>query len=843
MPISGAIALLAFLPALAAGPTAPRPFSVDDLLRLEQVCQVAFDPSGRILLFERVAAYEDSGNFAQPWPDLGWNRSMIYSVNLDRSSRPHSLFHKAPGQSYWHGTISPKGTKVTVYHRTASGIVGGGIFDFDKNEFLPLGSVPDLRAFFGPDHVWLSETKLVYAARPPGRQPLDTASRPLEVLPEVWQQARDGATVTVSVVASGQLADAYPSSAAGSLVYVDTRNGAESVLTRGAFLELKASPNGRLVAAIERGKSLRPAAGSALSHFALKFHSPLTLFPIGTAGEPISVCANCDAYPGSLKWSEDGDQILFYGRERGEKWTDGRFYRYRISTRAISPLLSDGFKAVRRPEYIAPPARAEWLGGRPLVHARPVDPAGGPARADWYLLDGRATAANLTASFPVPPADLAAVSADALYLVDRGDLWRITADGARRNLTEEINVPLELWRPSQAPGCGDASTLDTSRIVLQADDDAGAPIVLFDLATGVPTLVERPSSEAELLAVAPKRPAAVFLQRPPGGANRLVLVVANGRTVPLLELNSHMSDVALAAYRRISDPNDASADPGWLLLPPDHQPGQSHPLIVHIYPGFVHRSRPRWSPYQPFPLNPHLLAAHGFAVLFPSVPLTPEGGPGDPLIGLAERIMPVIDRAIEEGYADPDRIGLFGHSYGAYGVLGIVSQTDRFKAAVAANGISNLFDNYGGFDIRFRADASDALRLFAASWSESGQGRMGAPPWRDPERYRRNSPLFHAEKITTPVMLVHGDLDYVAMAQSEQMFTALHRMNKDAVFLRYWGEGHVLASPANIRDFWKRVLAWYSRYLGPPDGHAMQHDSNQKPRAQSGPHDRGEERE
>jgi dipeptidyl aminopeptidase/acylaminoacyl peptidase len=97
---------------------------------------------------------------------------------------------------------------------------------------------------------------------------------------------------------------------------------------------------------------------------------------------------------------------------------------------------------------------------------------------------------------------------------------------------------------------------------------------------------------------------------------------------------------------------------------------------------------------------------------------------------------------------------------------------------------------------------------------EAGQARMGNPPWKDLARYVRNSPLYYVERVETPLMIVQGDMDYVALQQGEQFFTALHRQNKRAAFVRYWGEGHVLEAPANVRDMWQRVYAWFDEFLG-----------------------------
>ena len=77
-----------------------------------------------------------------------------------------------------------------------------------------------------------------------------------------------------------------------------------------------------------------------------------------------------------------------------------------------------------------------------------------------------------------------------------------------------------------------------------------------------------------------------------------------------------------------------------------------------------------------------------------------------------------------------------------------------------------------------------------------------------PERYARTSPVARARAITAPVLLVHTDFDYFDMAQYDEMFGALYRAGKEAVYVRYWGEGHGLSSPANIRDLWQRIDAF-----------------------------------
>ncbi len=119
---------------------------------------------------------------------------------------------------------------------------------------------------------------------------------------------------------------------------------------------------------------------------------------------------------------------------------------------------------------------------------------------------------------------------------------------------------------------------------------------------------------------------------------------------------------------------------------------------------------------------------------------------------------------------------------------------------------------YGQFDARLRYEP-DAHEYLLQSLAETGQLRMGAPPWQDPERYTRNSPLFTVGDVQTPLLIIQGDMDYVPLQQGEQFFGALYRQGKRARFVRYWGEGHVLQSPANVHDMWQQIFGWLDEFL------------------------------
>lgn len=173
---------------------------------------------------------------------------------------------------------------------------------------------------------------------------------------------------------------------------------------------------------------------------------------------------------------------------------------------------------------------------------------------------------------------------------------------------------------------------------------------------------------------------------------------------------------------------------------------------------------------------------------------------------------------IELGIADPDRLGVMGHSFGGYSTYSLITQRNRFKAAIAMAGFGDLASFYGVFDARRRYGANPHEDLFRMAISEGGQILMGNPPWKDLGRYLRNSPYFYVDRVETPLLDIHGDLDFVSIQQAEQFFTALYRQNKRARFVRYWGESHVLNSPANIRHMWQQIYAWLDEFLKPGNG-------------------------
>ncbi len=153
-------------------------------------------------------------------------------------------------------------------------------------------------------------------------------------------------------------------------------------------------------------------------------------------------------------------------------------------------------------------------------------------------------------------------------------------------------------------------------------------------------------------------------------------------------------------------------------------------------------------------------------------------------------------------------VGLAGQSFGGYGTAAILSHTNLFRAATAISGIYDLGGIYGQF--------GPGGTSFWIGWNEGGQARMGTHPWANVRRYFENSPYYQADKIRTPLLLIHGEKDE-AYRDAEKLFTALRRLDRTAQLAAYKGQGHVIRSwtRPNAVDAAAPVVAFFERYLKP----------------------------
>ena len=293
-----------------------------------------------------------------------------------------------------------------------------------------------------------------------------------------------------------------------------------------------------------------------------------------------------------------------------------------------------------------------------------------------------------------------------------------------------------------------------------------------------------------------------------GGA-RAVLTVAEGNRPPdlfaatgaltglrrLVATNPDLDRVALARTELIDYLDvDGKRQHGVVYYPPDYVAGRPYPTVFSVYEQFFDDT---------FDPVANLLAAHGYVTVKPSVGLE-IGHPGEAWV---KGVTAAANHLIERGIADSSRLGVQGISYGGYATNLLVTQTHRFKAAINISGKVDLISFY-----------TDSPRLGVRNThaAEKSQDRIGATLWEQPQKYVEHSAVMFADRITTPLLLLTGDLDTnVPAGNTREMYYALRRLGKEVVWVNYMqgGHGFPMAREADFLDFHRRMVAWYDEHL------------------------------
>ncbi len=249
-----------------------------------------------------------------------------------------------------------------------------------------------------------------------------------------------------------------------------------------------------------------------------------------------------------------------------------------------------------------------------------------------------------------------------------------------------------------------------------------------------------------------------------------------------------------------------------VLLPPGAKRGDRLPAILTLYGGSSLAPQAReYGGGLVATIPTPVFTSRGYALILADAPLGPEIEPGNPAEQLRDVILPQVYHAAELGYVDIERVAVTGQSYGGYSTAALATTTNLFRAAIPVSGIYDLAGDYGVL-------ATDDNQ-FHQEWSERGQGRMGSPPWADLRRYLDNSPYYRADRVRTPLLIIHGRLDRGCPVRgAEGMFAALRRLGRTAQLAVYEGEGHVIYEwdLANATDAATRMLDFLDRHLKPP---------------------------
>jgi dipeptidyl aminopeptidase/acylaminoacyl peptidase len=273
---------------------------------------------------------------------------------------------------------------------------------------------------------------------------------------------------------------------------------------------------------------------------------------------------------------------------------------------------------------------------------------------------------------------------------------------------------------------------------------------------------------------------------------------------PLTDANPQMKELAWSSGTRLVNYVSAKGDKlqGALYLPANYQPGKQYPMLVTIYEKRSQGKNVFVSPSDTRAPDPSLYTDRGYVVFDPDIVYKVN----DPGMSAVWCVVPAVKAAIATGIVDPKHVGLWGHSWGGYQTAFLVTQTDIFAAAVAGAPLTNMVSMYAS--IYWNTGGSDAA-IF-----ESSQGRFKGNFLENYDAYIRNSPVFHADKVHTPLMILQNDRDgAVDFNQGVTYYNTLRQLGKEVVFLEYVGENHGLAKPVNQRDYAVRMAEFFDHYL------------------------------
>ena len=253
--------------------------------------------------------------------------------------------------------------------------------------------------------------------------------------------------------------------------------------------------------------------------------------------------------------------------------------------------------------------------------------------------------------------------------------------------------------------------------------------------------------------------------------------------------------------KSISWTSDRFTVQGWLLQPRDFDPGKRYPMIVAPHGGPAGIATPHW-PNPAF--EPAIFSALGYFVFLPNA--RGSYGQGEAFTranvkdfggGDLRDLLAGVDAVLKQAPVDPARLGITGWSYGGYMTMWTITQSQRFKAAVAGAGIANWQSYYG----------QNAIDQWMIPY-------FGASVYDDPAAYAKSAPIAFVKRVTTPTLIVVGERDgECPPPQSYELWHALKTLGVPTELVIYAGEGHLMRDSAHKRDVIERAAAWFDKYL------------------------------
>jgi dipeptidyl aminopeptidase/acylaminoacyl peptidase len=281
------------------------------------------------------------------------------------------------------------------------------------------------------------------------------------------------------------------------------------------------------------------------------------------------------------------------------------------------------------------------------------------------------------------------------------------------------------------------------------------------------------------------------------------------------------TDNSFKELRKVSDANPQKAQLLWgsaelvafhnsdgvplqaaLYKPENFDAKKKYPMMVYIYERLTQNVNHFVNPAPGTSINISFYVSNGYLVLTPDIVYT-TGYPGQSAL---KCVLPAVQAVVDRGIVDENAIGIQGHSWGGYQIAYMVTQTNRFKAVEAGAPVADMVSAYDG--IRWGTGITRQFQY------ERTQSRIGGSLWQYPTRFIENSPIFWADKVQTPVLILQNDGDTaVPWYQGLEFFLALRRLGKEVYLFNYNGQPHGLQDRADQKDYAIRMQQYFDHYL------------------------------
>ncbi|HEY3939585.1 MAG TPA: prolyl oligopeptidase family serine peptidase [Bryobacteraceae bacterium] len=413
-----------------------------------------------------------------------------------------------------------------------------------------------------------------------------------------------------------------------------------------------------------------------------------------------------------------------------------------------------------------------------------------------------------------PPAyGLAGWTKDGKYvlLYDRFDVWQCRPDGSSAvNMTQGVGrrerIALRLVR-FEYDSPDDRWINPSKPLLLRADNDDTHDSGFYRTTFGGKGAPEKLIMAAKFFAPPIKaRDADVYASAPSSFGQYPDLLISDGtfhEFRKVTDANPQMAELSWGSAELVHfDSTDGKPLQGILYKPENFDPTKKYPLIVYIYERLSQGVHNFIEPRPQHTLNVSYYVSNGYLVLLPDIAYK-IGYPGQSALNC---VLPAIQSVVNKGFVDEHAIGIQGHSWGGYQIAYMITRTNRFRAAAAGAPVADMISAYDG--IRWGPGLPRQFQY------ERTQSRIGGSLWEYPLRYIENSPIFMADRVTTPLLMLQNDNDdAVPWYQGIEYFLALRRLNKEVYMFTYNGEFHGLRRRADQKDYAVRLQQFFDYYL------------------------------